>query len=345
MAKELFYDPFVASILLTYCDVIIIITLAIAPVYYYILLTQSKTLGKYKWFLLNQSVWSLLFTIVAVIGKPIFLFHAPAFYLGGVLRETSVEVSIIFFFLILSLSVMNIGGNSMSCAHRYTDILPGNIKTAFESPFMLVFFYYIHFIFIFLIIFFGTKAVNIPQETMRQYALNFSLELKPFVNEKTFFFVPEEIHNTPDLCIMTFLVILVLFFWAIMLFLKRQVDELLSSDIKKTLIMTVIAQSIVTELFVFIPFFFFFASLRFKIPNSGIVAEIAEMIVVSYSSVEFCIILCFVKPYRKFIIKNFNYIRGVFDPAFRQRVSSVELQRRTTIHVTHKQPVTKALTT
>ena len=52
------------------------ITIAIAPFYFYIVLTQSKNLGTYKWFLLNHSIWAICFEIGISLTKPCLLVPA-----------------------------------------------------------------------------------------------------------------------------------------------------------------------------------------------------------------------------------------------------------------------------
>ncbi|KAE9546233.1 hypothetical protein FO519_010555, partial [Halicephalobus sp. NKZ332] len=104
MTTETIYDSAVMSVLLIYGDIIGTLT--------------SKTLGRYKWFVLNQSFWSFLFTMTAVIGKPIVLLPAAALFLGGALRNTSFETCIIFVSILLALTVMSIGGSCMTCAQR-----------------------------------------------------------------------------------------------------------------------------------------------------------------------------------------------------------------------------------
>lgn len=55
------------------------ITITIAPFYLYILLTQSKSLGTYKWFLLNHSIWSICSEITLVLTKPCTLMPGGIF--------------------------------------------------------------------------------------------------------------------------------------------------------------------------------------------------------------------------------------------------------------------------
>ncbi|KAE9548541.1 hypothetical protein FO519_008244, partial [Halicephalobus sp. NKZ332] len=124
------------------------------------------------------------------------------------------------------------------------------------------------------------KAVNIPQETMVQYALNFSADLEPFVHENTFVFIPEEVYSVSAIFVMVLFIGLTIAFWIVIYILKKELSSLLNSDIQRTLVIAVISQFMVIQFFQLIPFFFFFASLEFRIPNSGAIAEVAEILVI-----------------------------------------------------------------
>ncbi|KAE9548543.1 hypothetical protein FO519_008246 [Halicephalobus sp. NKZ332] len=194
MDSNNFYDPVIADIFLIYSSIIGIVTVAIAPVHFYIVLTRSKTLGRFKWFILNHSFWCLLFTLSVVIIKPVILLDAASGFLGGIFRNTSKQTTIVALFVILSLAIMSVGGICMTLAYRYFGLFPGKIRETCQSLPMICFLGALHLIFIFLLGFFGGKVVNIPQEVMVEQALNYSIYLEPFVHEKTFVFISEEIH-------------------------------------------------------------------------------------------------------------------------------------------------------
>ena len=307
-----FFNPTVSHIFTTYASYIAAITVLISPIYFYILLTQSSKLNTYKWLILNHSFWCFSFLLSFASVKPVVLLYCGCGFQTGVFRETSVITTIWALIAVLGCSIMSIVGVSMSLSYRYFGLFPGKVKTICHSPPMYCFFIAVHILLWILLIVCVIQLTKVPQETMIQQALEFSPELQPFTNEKTFIFLSEEIYKVASIIVLIVLVGFTMLFIFMMYLLKKELMSKLRSELQKNLIISVIAQVSVTLIFEFNAYIFLFSSIIFRIPNSGLFTEILEMLVVSHTFMEYCVTLYFVLPYRKFILKKLNAISTRF---------------------------------
>ena len=323
MTTETFYNPLIVDILSIYSSIIGGITIAIAPIHFYIILTQSKVLGRFKWFIINHSFWCFLFTLSLVITKPVLLLSAASGFLAGVFRETSSQITAIVLFIVLSLAIMSIGGICMTLAYRYFGLFPGRIADACQSIWMIIFLLGVHIFFIVLLILFGIRATSVPQEVMIQQALNYNIGLEPFTKEKTFLFVHEEIHGIPDIFVMTMISIIILTFLVLVYLLYRELPSLMKVEVQRALVISIMVQALVTVMFELLPFTFLFACIKFKISNSGSTMEIFEMFAVTHTLMEYCITLYFVLPYRRFIRRQISGFGRMFKKSPQENTTRV----------------------
>ena len=326
MSVDWFYNDIIANVFNLYANVVSGLTVPLGPIVWYIIIAQSKSLGRFKWFLLNHSFWSFAFMIMVILFRPIILLPAGAFYCSsGIFRETSVTSSIVTFLGALSMVVMSLGGICMSLCYRYFGLFPGKIKTICHSIPMILFFFFLHGIFLFTIVYHGGKAIRVPQTTMVEQALNFSEYLGPFIHERTFFFISEEIHLVPDILVVILLSVLTVVFIGVIILMKRELRKVLKTDIQRMLIISCIAQVLVTLIFEFLPFFFLFLSLIVKIPYSGPIMEVMEILALTHTFAEYCVTLYFVLPYRRFIRKKLEFIGNITRVKFLSKLRNTML--------------------
>ncbi|KAE9548544.1 hypothetical protein FO519_008247 [Halicephalobus sp. NKZ332] len=316
MTENQYFSSKVATIAINYSNVIGVITASVTPIYFYILLTQSSTLKKYKWFLLNHSFWCFCFLLSCVIVKPVLLLHAPCGFQVGIFRETSKDASVIALIVVFGLALMSVGGICMTLTYRYFGLFYGKIKTVCRSRSMYVLFVFLHLVFWIILLLCTLAIINIPQEVMIQQALQFDPELEPFTHEKTFMFIPEDIYNLAAIILLIAIICVLVVVTVFIYLIKKELMSKLRTEHQKNLIKSIIAQFIIAFVFQVCPFTFTFLSPPLKIPNSGPIMEIMEMLGVSYTLAEYCVTLYFVLPYRRYISKKLDAAKKTLKKIF-----------------------------
>ncbi|KAE9546898.1 hypothetical protein FO519_009890, partial [Halicephalobus sp. NKZ332] len=77
-----------------YSSFTLCVTWLLAPLTFYIIFTQSKSLGPVKWLLLNHSFWCLMLDTVMGIFKPVFLGEVPGGYVVGLFNNTDFRATL-----------------------------------------------------------------------------------------------------------------------------------------------------------------------------------------------------------------------------------------------------------
>uniref|UniRef100_A0A7E4V0L1 Serpentine receptor class gamma n=1 Tax=Panagrellus redivivus TaxID=6233 RepID=A0A7E4V0L1_PANRE len=86
----------------------------------YVIITQSKSLGTFKYYLLNQTIWAQIFEVLMVVLNSVFLNPYMAGYLGGILRHAAnYALTSTFNAVCFSLLVNNISGVVLALLNRY----------------------------------------------------------------------------------------------------------------------------------------------------------------------------------------------------------------------------------
>lgn len=96
-----FYNDTIARTSYYFTTISLCFTITLTPIFFYTVVTQSKNLGRYKYFLMHHSLCCLLFEYCLSIAKPVLLSPFPAgFIMGPFGRFTifmvSVTVAVIF---------------------------------------------------------------------------------------------------------------------------------------------------------------------------------------------------------------------------------------------------------
>lgn len=121
--REYFYSSTVTTLTHLFMSIILGILIITLPFYFYILLTQSKTLSIFKWFLINHTVWNVSFTMTFAITKPVLLWPAASGYFNGFVNSSDdIRTDVFIICWIFIVTVLSIAGNCMSLAYRYVTI-------------------------------------------------------------------------------------------------------------------------------------------------------------------------------------------------------------------------------
>ncbi|KAE9548205.1 hypothetical protein FO519_008585 [Halicephalobus sp. NKZ332] len=270
------------------------ITVLIAPFYLYIIVTQSKSLGNYRFFLLNHSIWSICAEISFSLTKPCMLMPCAAgFILGPLGKIGGVNLTSYFFLSDCLLMLFTIAGMTMSLVYRYTNIFPGIVKKIGTSRWT---------------IFMTGKLFGFDHDTMARKAIEFSPVLSRFVDEPTFmlsdkdFIFPIALGMWITLTIVStsFIIVAV----ALVFELARNKYTVRNLALQRALILSCIIQIGITFVFLLIPVMVFFYCLTYGISYAGPITMISLCVLSLHAIMEMLATTYFVLPYRRFVLRK-----------------------------------------
>ncbi|KAE9551622.1 hypothetical protein FO519_005150, partial [Halicephalobus sp. NKZ332] len=312
---EYFYDESVTNFYIVFTNTTTGITVALIPVYFYVIFTQSKQLGNFKWFLVNHSIWYLSLDLAMCYFKPLVLNPAAAGFILGPLRGSGYyRTSIFFVFLMCTLAIFSIGGGAITLAYRYAGLFPGLISTLFASKISFIVYFLIHFVFslfigIIAIIFIGKKREDIIAD-----ALNYSPALEKFVHESSFIFFNKDVARGPIAILFYALVLVVcmIIIVGVPLFHKIRHTKTVSltSKIHKNLLFSAIGQATISFLLLFCPLMIFTGAMVYEQPYSGPRFMIVLCGMSMHAMIEMIVTMCVVAPYRRFFVRLFQKFFG-----------------------------------
>ncbi|KAE9548610.1 hypothetical protein FO519_008176, partial [Halicephalobus sp. NKZ332] len=269
---EYFYNEFATEFYFFFSNVTAVLTIALAPIHIYTILTQSKKMGSYKWFLLNHSVWCIMLEIFLAITKPIPLYPAASYVSANAMFPDSISpgtlvISYGIFQLILILAV---GGVSMSLVYRYGNVFPGFISRIIASKKSMYVYISGQFSAVALIFIIGHSLPSVDRISMISMAVTQYPALIAFTNESTFaYFDKGIIRIAVIISLFTMILLPVLFavFSGLLIYKVKSTNfQTLNYASQLTLIHSVIAQVVVTVLFLFLPILPASLSIIFEIP-------------------------------------------------------------------------------
>ena len=150
--------------------------------------------------------------------------------------------------------------------------------------------------------------LQIPHETLVEKALNATLELEPYIELKTFVFIPYDIAYLGLMLLFGLMIMITIMFIVLFILLKKKVSGFLKHDVQRWLIMSAIIQIVETIFFVLLPFGWMSFYLLFQIQIGGRVMLIFEIFVASHAVFDYVTTLYVVMPYRKFVQGKFAHL-------------------------------------
>ena len=282
-------------------------TWLIAPLLFYVILTKSGKLGNFKWFILNHSFWCLALETVFAIAKPLLLPPIAGGYQLGPFRHIwDFRSSVVCIFVCLGISGNCVISLSATLASRYLLIFPSAMFQWFTLKIALIIAVLVNLVCYGLIGYVLYPIIQLKQETIQEWADAEDSGLQVvYEKESTFMMIPFHYHEFADLLILLFFLVVhiagafILTFFFLQLFKRK--TKVLSNRIQRSLIVSSLAQTVLTSVFLFVPFILFFACIRFTIPHTTNVATLFLCVFNSHAFVEFVVTLYFVSPYRSFI--------------------------------------------
>ncbi|KAE9548204.1 hypothetical protein FO519_008584 [Halicephalobus sp. NKZ332] len=311
---EYFYNEIATKFNMIFTTITALITVSMAPFYLYIVLTQSKSLGTYRFFILNHSIWTICAEICFGFSKTCMLMPGTAgFILGPLGKIGGIKMTTYFFLVDCLFMLFTIIGMTMSLIYRYTSIFPGRTKEIGTSKWMIVTCLIIQLAISVLLCIIADKFLSLDHDTMARKAIEFSPALSKFTNEPTFVFIDREFGFPMVIAVwITLIIISVLFgIVATTLFfeLKHNRYAVKKLELQKTLILSCIVQIGITIVFLFIPIMVFFYYLTFGYVYAGPITMIVFCVFCLHAIAEMVATIYFVLPYRRFVMKRLLNIR------------------------------------
>ncbi|KAH7711057.1 Protein SRI-62 [Aphelenchoides avenae] len=124
------------------CDWIIDVSFALstilAPMMIYLVLKESKDMGKYRWYLLNEVFWCYLYDVALTVWKPVFLGPLLAGYSQSSIRFSRLGSWLTF--AAATIFTVNSGlALVMACFYRFAQAYPGAFREFFEKKVVFIY--------------------------------------------------------------------------------------------------------------------------------------------------------------------------------------------------------------
>ena len=283
----------------------------IAPLLFYVILTQSKKLTSFKWLILNHSFWCLALETLLALVKPLFMSPCAGGIQIGILRDYgNFRGTAIAALICLAFTGNCVLGVTFTIGARYVYVFPSKLAAWLSERNSFIFFGIISvIIYAFLIMTFWPMLI-VDTETIHQWALEYDPFLETFFPEPSFFLIPHLFLDrvVPALLFFISLVIIVSIAFSIYfirLILKHQTQT--TTRLQKSLIVSSVMQIYLTNIFLNLPVLAFFVFIAFDVPHSASAMCCFMTILMAHCLVEFIATFYFISPYRNFILKFFKH--------------------------------------
>ncbi|KAE9548450.1 hypothetical protein FO519_008333, partial [Halicephalobus sp. NKZ332] len=191
-----------------YSSFTLCITWFLAPLIFYTILTQSKSLGPIKWLFLSHSFWCLMLETLLGIVKPVVFGEIAGGYSIGLFKDTDSRSSAIAALLCLLFVLFSIGGLVMTIQNRYATIFDIKILRRLSETRSLLILASINYPSLTIICFTTVlPMVLVEKEEIQRWATEYDLKLVPFLEQPTFFMIPHEQLSTPVIIVLVILII------------------------------------------------------------------------------------------------------------------------------------------
>ena len=201
--------------------------------------------------------------------------------------------------------IFAIGGVSMSLVYRYGTVFPGLISKLIASKTSMYFYIFWQLVAVSLMFIIGHSLPFDDKSDMISRAIAEYPALFAFTNTPTFAYFDKNIIRIGVIISLFTMLVLPVFFGAFSAMLIYKIKhtnvQTISYKSQVTLIHSVIAQIIVTVLFLFLPILPASIFILFEIPYGGPIMVYCLCIISLHSLMEIIVTLIFVLPYRKFI--------------------------------------------
>ncbi|KAH7711056.1 hypothetical protein AAVH_21642 [Aphelenchoides avenae] len=124
------------------CDWVIDVSFALStilvPMMIYLVLKESKGMGIYRWYVLNEVLWCYLYDVAITAWKPVFLGPLLAGYSQSPIRYSRLGSWLTF--ATATIFTVNSGlGLVMAILYRFAQAYPGALREFFENKILVVY--------------------------------------------------------------------------------------------------------------------------------------------------------------------------------------------------------------
>ena len=297
-----------------YSYITLFLSWLIAPLLFYVILTQSKNLDNFKWFILNHSIWCLALQTKLAVTKPLILVPALAGYPLALLRSGNYRSTVVCAILAIVLIVYCIASLFATLLCRYLLVFPSGLTQYFSKKLFIFIAVGLSAI-MYLIL--GISCVLIfstDDSTIQEWQQGIDdPAMMNFVrNEPAFASIPSSYAETPLLIAIIVDVIIIIFGLTCLILFCYLVTTLrtqtASIALKRSLLLSGIIQVLLVFVLLFFPSFLLMILLRFQVPHTANLICLGLCLVLTHSILEFLSTLIFVSPYRKFLKQQYSKI-------------------------------------
>uniref|UniRef100_A0A7E4ZQP0 Serpentine Receptor, class T n=1 Tax=Panagrellus redivivus TaxID=6233 RepID=A0A7E4ZQP0_PANRE len=297
-----------------YLSPFIIISIVIAVFLDYVIITKSKDLGTFKYYILNQAIWAQLYEIVLIIESPVIFNNClGAVFTGFLLRS----IGSYRFTQILTIGAISLLGNTfaaviLSMVNRFLFVFTPSKRVYMDNKYTLtliiVFIIIFHILFASAILLSSTDA-----ETCKQLAVHETGDsLVKYFNEPSFYYAGENEGKTRFIgfvifCMISFAVLpfaacIIVFIIHVVYNSKSLHSKVLTA---RSLVMVVTVQAMLCVCMVMFPTMWILASWTWNL-NHDIELTNYVIILLSLHGIAdaICTFYC-VMPYRRYVISLF----------------------------------------
>uniref|UniRef100_A0A7E4UUL8 G-protein coupled receptors family 1 profile domain-containing protein n=1 Tax=Panagrellus redivivus TaxID=6233 RepID=A0A7E4UUL8_PANRE len=282
----------------------------------YVILTQSKTLGSFKYYLLNQTLWAQLFEALYTVYNPVLVCPVIGAFQSGLLRNVaSPQLTTIVSIFVYIFFINTAFGVSLSLFNRLIFTFHPNLKPYLHNKFTFAGIVIFHLLMYSVVCILLSYALN-DAEGMRKISLTESGDaLRPFFNESSLIQV-SEFGGWTRRAIATFFFLICLFnsilIGCVIVFIvnvriHKQTSKTVSQN-SFSLIISSLVQSILCVVLLFIPAGGLTFCWGFEIKNSANVINALFLLANIHGTIDMVCLLIFVKPYRMYCYKLFTRI-------------------------------------
>uniref|UniRef100_A0A7E4WE37 7TM_GPCR_Srx domain-containing protein n=1 Tax=Panagrellus redivivus TaxID=6233 RepID=A0A7E4WE37_PANRE len=160
---------------------------------YYVIFTKSEPLGTFKYYLLNQAVWSHAFELIMVLGNPVVLSPYTAGFMGGIFQSIATYSTAVFLVAVgFIIFTNNIVATILSLLNRYIFMFYPGSRRYLENKCTF------GTIIVFLSTIYGLIITSVARSkrdysVVRQYAIDEgNMALQEFFYEPSFLYVRDK---------------------------------------------------------------------------------------------------------------------------------------------------------
>ncbi|KAI6216380.1 hypothetical protein M3Y95_01280600 [Aphelenchoides besseyi] len=301
------FDPQLYSQLKCWHYFNFIFSTILLPVVVYMITVKSSTLGYYRWYLFNSTIWNYMFTLLLLVVDPIFLFPSLCIVSNSLssidYNKFNLAVYLILFSMInLALSI------SCSLVYRFSQAFYGSLQRLHDSKWSLGI-HLVHHLFFHVVILgslYSQQLLGVEQNRLQFAVENPDLVLR-FENNPVICYTNTERTRSTIFYISFFLLVFFTLCTALLIrfvfALRSKKRNFRSYQLHLMLFKVLVIQLNIVYAFFLVPVYFICLLIYFQHPQTSYFMMITTELISAHCWIEYSCVLYFIVPYRKTILK------------------------------------------